>query len=101
MVGNAAGPIMTLYLFSMGLSKNQFIGTGAWFYFVVNILKIPFHVLFWGTITLETLTVNLIAAPIIIAGGFLGLVLVRKIKEGPYRIFILVMTAAISIRLFF
>ena len=101
MVGNAAGPIMTLYLFSMGLSKNQFIGTGAWFYFVVNILKIPLHVFFWGTITLETLTVNLIAAPIIIAGGFVGLVLVRRIKERPYRVFILVMTAAISIRLFF
>ena len=100
MVGNAAGPIMTLYLLSMGLSKNQFIGTGAWFYFVVNLLKVPLHVVFWKTITLETLTVDLLAAPVIVAGGLLGLVLVRHIKERPYRVFILVITAVISVRLF-
>lgn len=101
MVGNAAGPIMTLYLFSMGMQKNRFIGTGAWFYFVVNIIKVPLHVIFWQTITWETLSVNLIAAPVILAGGFLGLYLVRFIKERPYRIFVLVVTALISIRLFF
>lgn len=101
MVGNAAGPIMTLYLFSMGMQKNRFIGTGAWFYFVVNVIKVPLHVIFWQTITPETLTVNLFAAPVILAGGFLGLYLVRFIKERPYRIFVLVVTAIISVRLFF
>lgn len=101
MVGNAAGPIATLYLLSMGLSKNQFIGTGAWFFFVVNILKVPLHIVFWETITVDTLAVNLFAVPIIVAGGFLGLYLVRFIKERPYRVFILVITAVMSIRLFF
>lgn len=101
MVGNAAGPIATLYLLSMGLSKNQFIGTGAWFFFVVNVLKVPLHIVFWQTITVETLAVNLFAVPIIVAGGFLGLYLVRFIKERPYRVFILVITAVMSIRLFF
>ena len=101
MVGNAAGPITTLYLLSMGLSKNQFIGTGAWFFFVVNVLKVPLHVIFWGTITVETLAVNLFAVPVIIVGGFLGLWLVRFIKERPYRVFILVITAVMSVRLFF
>jgi uncharacterized membrane protein YfcA len=101
MVGNAAGPITTLYFFSMGMSKNQFIGTGAWFFFVVNVLKVPLHIIFWETISLETLTVNAIAAPVILMGGAFGLVLVRRIKERPYRAFILIVTAVISIRLFF
>ncbi len=101
MVGNAAGPIATLYLLSMGLSKNQFIGTGAWFFFVVNILKVPLHIVFWETISMDTLAVNLFAVPVIVAGGFLGLYLVRFIKERPYRVFILVITAVMSIRLFF
>ncbi|MFW5685830.1 MAG: sulfite exporter TauE/SafE family protein [Spirochaetota bacterium] len=101
MVGNAAGPITTLYLFSMGLSKNQFIGTGAWFFFIVNVLKIPLHVIFWKTITVDTLMVDLIAVPIIVIGGLVGLVLVKYIKERPYRVFVLVITTIISIRLFF
>jgi uncharacterized protein len=101
MVGNAAGPITTLYLMSMGMSKNRFIGTGAWFYFVVNLVKVPFHVVFWGTITAETLAVNLFTVPVIVLGGLLGLWLVRHIKERPYRVFILAITAVISVRLFF
>ena len=101
MVGNAAGPITTLYLMSMGMSKNRFIGTGAWFYFVVNVAKVPFHIIFWDTITTETLAVNLFTIPVIALGGVLGLWLVRHIKERPYRVFILAITAVISVRLFF
>ncbi len=101
MVGNAAGPITALYLLSMGMTKNQFIGTGAWFYFIVNVLKVPFHVFLWGTITFDTVLINLLAIPIIVAGGFLGLFLVRFFRERPYRIFIIVATAVISVRLFF
>ena len=101
MVGNAAGPITTLYLMSMGMSKNRFIGTGAWFYFVVNVAKVPFHIIFWDTITTETLAVNLFTIPVIALGGALGLWLVRHIKERPYRVFILAITAVISVRLFF
>lgn len=101
MVGNAAGPIMALYLLSMGMTKNQFIGTGAWFFFIVNVLKVPFHVAVWGTITFDTLLVNLYAVPIIVAGGFLGLFLVRFFRERPYRVFVIGATALISLRLFF
>lgn len=99
MVGNAAGPIMALYLFSMGLTKNQLIGTGAWFFFVVNLLKVPFHVFVWGTITGSTLLVNAIAIPVIVAGVFLGLTVVRRIPERPYRAFIIISTAIVSVRL--
>lgn len=32
MVGNAAGAVMTIFLLVKGLSKKEFVGTGAWFF---------------------------------------------------------------------
>ena len=37
MIGNAAGPIMSIYFLSMGFDKNKFIGTAAWFFLFVNL----------------------------------------------------------------
>ncbi len=42
MMANAAGPVMIIYLLAMRLPKIEFVGTGAWFFFVVNWLKVPF-----------------------------------------------------------
>jgi uncharacterized membrane protein YfcA len=42
MMANAAGPVMIIYLLAMRLPKVEFVGTGAWFFFVVNWLKVPF-----------------------------------------------------------
>src|SRR5208283_3682403 len=44
MVANAAGPVMSLYLLAIGLPKLAFVGTGAWFFLLVNAFKIPFSV---------------------------------------------------------
>ncbi len=101
MVGNAAGPLMTLYLLSMGFQKDRFIGTGAFFYLIMNVVKVPFHAFIWGTITYQTVTLNLITVPVIVGGGFLGLLLVKRIKEKPYRLFVLAITLIGAIRLFF
>ena len=38
-VGNAAGPVMSVYLISRGLPKEQFMGTWAWFFLIVNLAK--------------------------------------------------------------
>ena len=42
MTANAAGPVTTVYLIRAGLPMLQMIGTGAWFYLVVNLAKVPF-----------------------------------------------------------
>ncbi|MCD7915957.1 MAG: sulfite exporter TauE/SafE family protein [Tannerellaceae bacterium] len=41
MIGNAAGPVMAVYLLSMRLPKYSFVGASAWFFLVVNYLKLP------------------------------------------------------------
>ena len=68
MIGNAAGPVMALYLLTMRLPKNVFIGTGAWFFFIVNVMKVPLHIWSWETINLESFMLDLLMIPAI-AGG--------------------------------
>lgn len=93
MVGNLAGPVMALYLLSMRLPKNQFIGTAAWFFLLVNVLKVPFHVMFWGTITMNSLILNFTLLPAIIIGGLLGVTITQRIPENAFRWFVIVMAA--------
>src|SRR4029078_10404491 len=41
MTANAAGPIMVVYFLAIGMPKLEFIGTGAWFFMLVNAFKVP------------------------------------------------------------
>ncbi len=101
MIGNTAGPVMNLYLLAMHLPKNVLIGTGAWFFLIINLFKIPFHIFIWETITPQTIKLNLLMWPAILLGGFLGVWLVGIIPEKPFRWQIIIMTAMASLRLFF
>ena len=44
MIANAAGPVAAFYFISMRLPKVVFVGTTAWFFLVVNWIKIPFMI---------------------------------------------------------
>ncbi|MCL2123424.1 MAG: sulfite exporter TauE/SafE family protein [Desulfovibrionaceae bacterium] len=81
MLANAASPAMMLYLLAMNISKEQFVGTGAWIYFAINAFKVPFSIAL-GLMTLESLRVNLILLPCIVLGSILGVCLIRRIS-GP------------------
>jgi len=100
MIGNAAGPVMALYLLSMRLPKNRFIGTGAWFFFIVNLSKVPLHIWSWNTITRESFMLDLMMIPTIAAGAFLGIWLVRYFPEKLYRLLIIITTLLSAILLF-
>jgi len=92
MVGNAAGVIMALFLLSMRLPKNTYIGTGAWFFFIVNLFKVPFHIFIWKTISLNSFLLDLYMIPIIITGAVVGIFLVKIFTEKLYRVFLIVTT---------
>jgi len=93
MIGNVAGPIFAIYLLAMHLPKKSFIGTGAWFFLIVNFSKFPLHILFWKTINWQTLTLDILMLPAIALGAFLGIVLVKQISEKLYRTAVIVLTA--------
>ena len=100
MIGNAAGPVMALYLLSMRLPKNNYIGTGAWFFFIINLSKVPFHIFSWETISRQSIVLDLMMIPAIAVGAFLGIYLVKLIPEKVYRIFI-ILTIVLSAFLLF
>lgn len=100
MIGNAAGPIMSVYLLSKNLPKKEYIGTTAWFFFIVNLSKLPLQIWGWHNITLQTLTFNLMLLPAIALGAYLGIKIVKLISENAYRWFVLIATLASSIALF-
>ncbi len=43
MMANAAGPVAAFYLMAVRLPKFVFIGTAAWFFFLINLFKLPFQ----------------------------------------------------------
>lgn len=92
MIGNLAGAFAAIYLLSMRLPKNSFIGTSAWFFMVINWLKVPLHVWVWKTITWNTFFLDLLTLPVIALGAWVGIIIVRNLSEGGYRWFIIGMT---------
>lgn len=92
MIGNLATSVVAIYFLTMRLPKNAFIGTTAWFFLVLNWFKVPFHVLSWKTITWNTLFLDLITLPFIGLGAFIGIAVVKRIKDKAYRWFIIAMT---------
>ena len=83
MLANAAGPIMIIYLLAMRLPKTAFVGTTAWYFLLVNSFKVPFSMQL-GLITADSLRINLLLLPVILAGNLLGLYLLQRIPEKAF-----------------
>lgn len=98
MVSNASGPIMIVYLLAMGLPKMKFMGTSAWFFFILNVVKVPLS-LNLGLITPQTLTFDAFMAPATIIGGIVGYQIIRRINQRVFEQLALVLTAIAAIRL--
>ncbi len=92
MVGNLGGPVIALYLLAMRIPKREFLGTAAWFFLTINLLKVPFHVGVWQTIDWQTLFLTILFLPLVGLGIYLGLLVVKRINEVWFRRFVITMT---------
>jgi len=92
MIGNVAGPVFAIYLLAMHLPKNSFIGTGAWFFMIINFSKFPLQLFVWDNINAETLIIDLMTLPAIALGAFIGFKVVKIIPEHTYRGFVIAIT---------
>jgi uncharacterized membrane protein YfcA len=98
-VATAAGPVMNMYLMMRRLPKEQFVATGAWFFFVVNVAKLPIygaHHLF----SPASLLFDLLMVPAVVCGAAGGFWVVPRIPQRSFDVLIMVMTALTSIFLF-
>ncbi len=100
MMANAAGPVMTLFLLSMGLPKNNFVGTAACFFFIINILKVPLQSQL-DLINVASLTLDAILVPFLWLGVWLGKSALQRIRQETFEILILILTALAALELMF
>ncbi len=98
MIANAAGPVMGLYLLTVGLPKREFVGTSAWFFLIINLLKIPFS-LQLGLISSHSLRFNALLAPLIIAGLFLGREVVTRLPQRTFDSLVLIFAVVGALKL--
>ena len=92
MIGNAAGPVISVYLLSMRKEKMEYIGINAWFFLVVNLLKVPLQAFVWDNITWDSLQLNLVMLPVIGIGSLIGIRIVKLLPEKIFRRFIQIVT---------
>lgn len=98
MMANAAGPLMTIYLLSIGLPKDEFVGTGAWFYFILNVFKLPFSFAL-GFITTTSLVAGALLLPLIALGAFLGIVAQKRLPQNTFNLVARILAAAGGVNL--
>jgi uncharacterized protein len=98
MIGNAAGGVMAIYLLMKGLPKNEFVGTGAWFFMFVNLIKVPFYISL-GLITFDSITFNMWLIPTILIGAFIGIKVVPHIPQKVFQTLILAFALIGALRL--
>ena len=101
MIGNLAGAFTNIYFLAMRIPKNNFIGTAAWLFFLINSFKVPFHIWSWKTINSESILISLKLIPFVIVGLIIGVFLVKKIEDESYRKLILLFTAIGGVAILF
>ena len=83
----------------MRLPKTALVGTTAWFFMLVNYMKLPLQILVWHNVTTAGLKLALILIPAIFVGALLGILLVKKSSEKVYRILVYIMSIVYALLL--
>lgn len=100
LVANAAGPLMAIYLLAMRLPKLEYVGTGAVYFMLMNLFKVPF-MLNLGLINPTSFTLNLWLAPVVLAGALLGRRILVKINQRLFEDLALILAALAGVKLLF
>lgn len=100
MVANAAGPIMNLYLVAMRMPKMAFMGTAAWYFFLLNSFKVPFSINL-GLINGASFVLNLKLIPAVLAGAIFGRLLLPYINQRLFEVIALGFALLAGVRLLF
>lgn len=98
-VSNAAGPVMQMYMTAQKLPKQQFMGTIAWYFLIINCSKFP---IYWAMsslipskpmVTTESLWLNLAAFPVVLVGVYIGKWILPRISQRSFESIVILLTA--------
>lgn len=98
-VANAAGPVMNLYLLSKRLPKEEFVATGAWFFFFVNLSKVPIYQ-YHGLFSKQSLLFDAALFPAVLTGALTGRWVIARIPPHVFEAIVVILTAASTVLLF-
>ncbi|GAA3149796.1 sulfite exporter TauE/SafE family protein [Streptomyces rameus] len=98
MVANAGGPVMSLYLLSAGFRKLGFLGTSAFFFLIVNVLKVPFSAGL-GLIDGRSLLLDAALAVFVVPGALFGKWAVNRINQRLFEQLVIAATVVGGVQL--
>lgn len=98
MVANTGGPVMSMYLLAMRTPVKVFLGTSAWFFAIVNIVKLPVLVGL-GLITGPVLLLDLVLVPLVVTGAMLGRWMIPRIHQALFDRIVMILTVVGSVYL--
>jgi uncharacterized membrane protein YfcA len=98
MMANAAGPLVALYFVAVGLPKFEIVGTLAWFFFIINLFKVPFSAGI-GVIHGSSLLLDAILVPAVFAGLFAGRWLIHRVPQRAFDALMLTFAGVAALRL--
>lgn len=98
LLANAAGPVFQLYLLSKRVPKMELIGIGARFFLLINIIKLPLNQNL-GFIGVDTLWQNLLLAPGVLCGIFLGKYFLQRVPQKVFEWMIIGFATLAAIRM--
>lgn len=95
---HAGGPPFNVYAVRRGLSRDDFVGTSAVFFAVVNWLKVPPYFTL-GQFTWDSLAASGVLIPVALAANALGVYIVRRISTVLFYRLVYAATFAIGLKL--
>jgi len=98
-MANAAGPVAALYLLAMRLPKEQYMGTCAWFFLIMNWIKLPVFIC-QHRITMNSFLMDVPMLPFLLIGAWLGIVFIRKIPQKTFDAVVEILILVAIVRLF-
>ena len=98
-VGNAAGPVMNIYLVFRGFNKTAFLGSMGWLFLIINTLKIPIYSL-ENVLGIDSFLSTLWMIPAVALGAFTGRWIQPKIPQETFNCIVIILTVIAAIKLF-
>ena len=91
MVANAGGPVTSMYFLACRYPVKAFLGTTAWFFFLVNLVKLPFSISA-GLVNTTTMSLTAICAPVVIVSALAGRRLAERMDQRVFEPVIVALT---------
>lgn len=100
MVANAGGPVMSMYFLATRIPVQVFLGTAAWFFAIINLVKVPFLAGI-GLFSPPVLLMDAVLAPFVVIGALVGLAIAKRLDQRLFDRLVIALTIVGALYLLF